>query len=76
MLPSDMNPNIKTETVGYNNKVLVSDDVFSLWKNDNVNNLEPAKEAEGNKPKLSHQVVLQPSLHKNKLPLTERKKLP
>ena len=43
MLPSDMNLKIKTGTVGYNNKILVSDGNFSLGKNDEVNALEPAK---------------------------------
>ena len=42
MLPSDMNLKIKTGTVGYNNKILVSDGNFSLWKNDEVNKLTPA----------------------------------
>ena len=37
MLPSDMNLKIKTGTVGYNNKILVSDEKFSLGKNDKVN---------------------------------------
>ena len=37
MLPSDMNLKIKTGTVGYNNKILVSDSKFSLGKNDKVN---------------------------------------
>ena len=32
-----MNLNIKTETVGYNNKILVSDSKFNLGKNDKVN---------------------------------------
>ena len=32
MLPSDMNLKIKTDTVGYNNKILVSDEKFSLGK--------------------------------------------
>ena len=36
MLPSDMNP----RTVGYNNKLLVSDGTFSLGKNDEVNTFE------------------------------------
>ena len=39
MLPSDMNLKIKTGTVGYNNKILVSDEKFSLGKNENVNAL-------------------------------------
>ena len=37
MLPSDMESRIKTGTVGYNNKILVSDGNFSLGKNDEVN---------------------------------------
>ena len=32
MLPSDMNLKIRSETVGYNNKILVSDEKFSLGK--------------------------------------------
>ena len=41
MLPSDMNLKIKTGTVGYNNKILVSDGNFSLGKNDEVNLTAP-----------------------------------
>ena len=37
MLPSGMNLKIKTGTVGYNNKILVSDEKFILGKNDKVN---------------------------------------
>ena len=37
MLPSDMNLKIKTGTVRYNNKILVSDEKFSLGKNAEVN---------------------------------------
>ena len=37
MLPSDMNLKIRSGTVGYNNKILVSDEKFSLGKNDKVN---------------------------------------
>ena len=37
MLPSDMNLKIRTGTVRYNNKILVSDGKFSLGKNDKVN---------------------------------------
>ena len=40
MLPSVMNLNIRSGTVGYNNKILVSDGKFSLGKNDKVNALE------------------------------------
>ena len=39
MLPSDMNLNIRSGTVGYNNKILVSNGKFSLGKNEKVNSL-------------------------------------
>ena len=41
MLPSDMNLKIRSGTVGYNNKILVSHEKFSLEKNDNVNLMTP-----------------------------------
>ena len=37
MLPIDMELRIRSETVGYNSKILVSDGNFSLGKNDEVN---------------------------------------
>ena len=37
MLPSDMELRIRSGTVGYNNKILVSDGKFNLGKNDEVN---------------------------------------
>ena len=40
MLPNDMKLNIKTGTVGYNNKILVSDVNFILGKNEKVNSSE------------------------------------
>ena len=40
MLPSDMKLRIKTGTVGYNNKILVSNRKFILGKNEKVNSLE------------------------------------
>ena len=40
MLPSNMKLKIKTGTVGYNNKILVSDGKFILGKNERVNSLE------------------------------------
>ena len=42
MLPSNMKLKIKTATVGYNYKLLVSDGKFILGKNEKVNSLEPA----------------------------------
>ena len=40
MLPSNMELKIKTSTVGYNNKILVSDGKFILGKTEKVNSLE------------------------------------
>ena len=40
MLPSDMNLKIRSGTLGYNNKILISDEKFSLGKNEKVNSLE------------------------------------
>ena len=40
MLPSDINLKIRSGTVGYNNKILISDGKFILGKNDEVNSLE------------------------------------
>ena len=37
MLSSDMNFNIRSGAVRYNNKILISDDKFILGKNDKVN---------------------------------------
>ena len=42
MLPSNIKLKIKTGTVGYNNKILVSDGKFILGKNEKVNTSEPA----------------------------------
>ena len=40
MLPSNMELRIRSGTVGYNNKILVSDGKFNLGKNDEVNSLK------------------------------------
>ena len=40
MLPGDMTLKIRPGTVGYNNKILVSDEKFILGKNEKVNSLE------------------------------------
>ena len=48
MLPSDMSLKSKTGTVGYNNKILVSNGNFSLGKNYEVNET----------PKISHQSAI------------------
>ena len=40
MLPTNMELRIRLGTVGYNNKILISDKKFNLGKNDEVNSLE------------------------------------
>ena len=40
MLPTSMELRIRSVTVGYNNKILVSDGKFNLGKNDEVNSLK------------------------------------
>ena len=64
MLPSDMNLNIRPGTVGYNNKILVSDKKFSFGENDKVNALQLTK------PKISHKVIQPTITHKNQEPQT------
>ena len=59
MLPSDMNLKIKTGTVGYNNKILVSNEKFSLGKNEKVNLTAPVMKSHktnslAQKPNFSH----------------------
>ena len=43
MLPSDMTLKIRPGTVGYNNKILVSDEKFILGKNEKVNSVPVMK---------------------------------
>ena len=43
MLPSNLKLKIKTGTVGYNNKILISNSNFILGKNEIVNSLEPTE---------------------------------
>ena len=50
-----MNLNIRSGTVGYNNKILISDEKFSLGKNDKVN--APAMK--------SHKVSAQTTTHRD-----------
>ena len=40
MLPSNLELKIKTGTVGYNNKILISNEKFVLGKNEKINSLE------------------------------------
>ena len=69
MLPGDTELRIKTGTVGYNNKILISDGNFSLGKNDEVNSLEtPAiKNHKTNSLELTHTPAIS---QKNQKPKT------
>ena len=58
MVPSDMNVKIKTGTVRYNNKILVSDEKFSLEKNDEVN--ETLKTS--HEPTITHKLAKKPNI--------------
>ena len=58
MLPSDMNLKIKTGTVGYNNKILVSNEKFSLGKNDEVNETPKIS----HEPTLTHELAKKPNI--------------
>ena len=61
MLPSNMNLKIRSGTVGYNNKILVSDEKFSLGKNEKVS--APAmKSHKTNSLGLAHAPII---THKN-----------
>ena len=70
MLPSNMNMKIKTCTVGYNNKILVSDGKFSLGKNEKVNSLV-LEEPVISMPKVTSQKALEQT---NEVPTITHKK--
>ena len=53
-----MNLNIRSGTVGCNNKILIHDGTFSLEKNDKVNTFELAK--------ISHKAIQQPTCNNQK----------
>ena len=59
MLPTNMELRIRPETVGYNNKILVSDGKFSLGKNDEVSAGSAKSEEETTRKQMTtiHRVV-------------------
>ena len=75
MLLTDMNLKIKTVTVWYNNKILISDGKFSLGKNDKVNAsvLEPVISMPKVTSVTSHKTIAQQT-HAHKLSLTHTQK--
>ena len=68
MLSSDTNIHIKTGTVGYNNKIVISDSKFNLGKNDKVNALEPATMKSHKNSKIKGHKVITQSTHAHKDP--------
>ena len=63
-----MNLKIRSGTVRYNNKILISDGKFSLGKNDKVN-IGFANALDLSKPKISHKII-QPTITHNEEPQT------
>ena len=73
-----MNLNIRPGTVKYNNKILVSDEKFSLGKNDKVNALDLAKVV-ALEPSIKNHKVVAEQTHAHELArnqLMKRRKLP
>ena len=54
MLPSDLKLKIKTGTIGYNNKILVTDGKLSLGKKDEVNSLEAPSTPQAETPAIKN----------------------
>ena len=74
MLPSDINLKIKTGTVRYNNKILVSDGSFSLGKNDEVN--APAMKSHKDSHVVAQTSATHRDLEKSELSPMKRRKFP
>ena len=82
MLPSDMNLKIRSGTVGYNNKIFISNGTFSLGRNEKVDACSANTPAMKSHTQMttplrdSNDVLTQkPLLIKTRNPLTTRKKL-
>ena len=67
MLPCDMNLNIRSGTVGYNNKILISNE--KVWENDKVN--APAMKSHAQTADSNEVQAHAPTIaHKNQEPQT------
>ena len=73
MLPSDMNLNITFGTVGYNNKILISDGKFSLGKNEKVNALETHATKSHTQTPATHKDLAQTSYAHEQTAITHNK---
>ena len=69
VLPNYMNLSIRSGTVGYKNKILVSDGTFTLGKYAKVNTLN----WRGDKPKIIHKAIVQPTITHKTLSHEENK---
>ena len=73
MLPSNMNLKIRSESVRYNNKILVFDEKFSLGKNEKVN--APAMKSHKYSKTNSSELAQKPNISHNQEPHNEEKLL-
>ena len=71
MLPTNMELRIRSGTVGYNNKILVSDKKFNLGKNDEVNSLKAQSTTQVETPAIETNSSETPAI-KNHLNTTQR----
>ena len=75
MIPSNMELRIRSGTVGYNNKILVSDEKFNLGKNDEVNSSKtPAISHKDSKPTADSETDVTHKDLERKRPLTTKTK--
>ena len=72
MLPSNMELRIRSRTVGYNNKIIVSDGKFILVKNDEVNSLEALSAPQAETPAIKTNSLETPAIsHKDSKPTAD-----
>ena len=75
MLPSDMELRIRSGTVGYNDKILISDGKFNLGKNDEVNLTVPAIKSHNTSSIEPTTITHAPAIsQKNQKPITHNEK--
>ena len=67
MLPTNMELRIRLGTVGYNNKILVSDGKFNLGKNDEVNSLKARSARQAETPAIETNSLEIPAIKNHKI---------
>ena len=73
MLPSNMQLRIRSGTVGYNNKILVSDKKFNLGKNDEVNLTVPVIKSHNTSSKEPTTITHAPAISQKPITHNEEK---